>query len=64
MRTFHETGSNQIINLIGSINVIKFFVREPIEAERNRKIQYDMTRKQMATRKTGFLLDSIKSLLE
>ncbi|MDD5508727.1 MAG: ABC transporter ATP-binding protein [Bacteroidales bacterium] len=64
MRTFRETRSNQIINLIESINVIKSFVREPIEAERNRKIQYDMTENQMATRKTGFLFDSIKSLLE
>ncbi|HNS18520.1 MAG TPA: ABC transporter ATP-binding protein [Bacteroidales bacterium] len=64
MRTYRETRSNLIINLIESINVIKSFVREPIEADRNRKIQYDMTENQMATRKTGFLFDSIKSLLE
>jgi ABC-type multidrug transport system fused ATPase/permease subunit len=64
MRTYRETRSNQIINLIESINVIKSFVREPIEAERNRKIQFEMTGNQMATRKTGFLFDSIKSLLE
>lgn len=64
MRTFRETRSNQIINLIESIHVIKSFVREPSEAERNRKIQYEMTENQMATRRTGFLFDSLKSLLE
>lgn len=64
MRHYRENKSNQIINLIDSISVIKSFVREDIEAERHQKIQYDMTENQMATRKTSFIFDSIKSFIE
>lgn len=64
MRRFRENKSNQIINLIESITVIKSFVREEVEAERHKQIQYDMTENQMATRKTSFLFDSIKSFIE
>ena len=64
MRTYRETKSSTIINLINSITVIKSFVREPIEAERHRMIQYEMTENQMDTRKTSFLFDSIKSFIE
>ena len=64
MRTYRETKNNQIINIIESINVIKSFVREPVEAEKQRKIQYDMTENQLDTRKTSFMFDSIKSFVE
>ncbi len=64
MRKYRETKNSSIINLVQSINVIKSFVREPIEAQRHKKIQYDMTENQMATRKTSFLFDSIKSFIE
>lgn len=64
MRSFRENKSNQIINLIDSINVIKSFVREDVEAERHKKIQFDMTENQMQTRKTSFLFDSFKSFIE
>lgn len=64
MRTYRETKNNQIINIIESINVIKSFVREPIEAEKQRQIQYDMTENQLQTRKTSFLFDSLKSFVE
>lgn len=64
MRSYRENKSNQLINLIDSITVIKSFVREDLEAERHRQIQYDMTENQMATRKTSFLFDSIKSFIE
>ena len=64
MRTYRETKNNQIINIIDSINVIKSFVREPIEAEKQRKIQFDMTENQLATRKTSFMFDSVKSFVE
>src|SRR5690606_21650283 len=43
---------------------IKSFVREDIEGERHKQIQYDMTENQMATRKTSFLFDSMKSFIE
>lgn len=64
MRKYRENKSNQIINLIESILVIKSFGREKIEAERHRKIQYDMTENQMATRKTSYLFESVKSFIE
>ncbi|WP_149526184.1 ABC transporter ATP-binding protein [Sphingobacterium hotanense] len=64
MRKYRENKNNQIINLIDSITVIKSFVREDLEAERHKEIQYEMTENQMATRKTSFIFDSIKSFIE
>lgn len=64
MRNYRETKNNSIISLIESITVVKSFVREPLEAERHKTIQYDMTENQMQTRKTSFVFDSIKSLIE
>lgn len=64
MRGFRETKSAGIIGLIDSITVIKSFVREPLEAEKHKQIQYDMTENQMQTRKLSFLFESVKSFLE
>lgn len=64
MRTYRETKSNSIISLIDSITVIKSFVRESLEAKRHQDIQFEMTENQLETRKTGFLFESIKSLIE
>lgn len=64
MRDYRETKNHSIISLIDSITVIKSFVRESSEAEKHKKIQYDMTENQLATRKTAFIFDSVKSLLE
>ena len=64
MRTYRETKNNQIINIIESISVIKLFVREPVEAEKQWQIQYDMTENQLQTRKTAFLFNSLKSFVE
>jgi len=64
MRSYRETKSNKLINLIESINVIKSFVSERSEAERHKKIQFEMTENQMKTRSTSFLFDSIKSFIE
>ncbi len=64
MRDYRESKNNRIINLIGSITVIKSFNREDTEASRHEKIQYDMTENQMKTRHISFLFDGIKSFLE
>ena len=64
MGTYRENKSAGIIGLIESITVIKSFVREPLEAEKHRQIQYDMTENQMQTRKLSFLFESVKSFLE
>ncbi len=64
MRNYRETKNNGIISLIESITVIKSFVRESTEADRHEKIQYEMTENQLATRKTSFIFESIKSFVE
>lgn len=64
MRTFRETKNNGIISLIESINVIKSFNREELEADKHEKIQYDMTENQMKTRQLSFLFDGVKRFLE
>ncbi|MHC5353837.1 ABC transporter ATP-binding protein [Myroides sp. LJL115] len=64
MRSYRENKNNSIISLINSIVVIKSFVREPLEAQRHKKIQYDMTQNQLHTRKTSFLFDASKGFVE
>lgn len=64
MRKFRETKNQGIISLIDSITVIKSFVREKLEAKRHKEIQYEMTENQLATRKTSFIFESIKGLIE
>lgn len=64
MRRYRESKNNRIISLIDSILVIKSFVREPQEAKRHEKLQYEMTENHMQTRKTSFFYDSIKNFVE
>lgn len=64
LRTYRETKSGAIISLIESITVIKSFTREPLESEKHKKIQYDITENQMRTRHISFLFDAVKSFLE
>ena len=64
MRNFRETKNNGIIGLIESINVIKSFNREKLEADKHERIQYDMTENQMKTRQLSFLFDGVKRFLE
>lgn len=64
MRNYRETKNNGIISLIESITVIKSFVREPMEADRHKNIQFEMTENQLATRKTSFIFESIKGFIE
>ena len=64
MRTYRENKNNGIISLIESITVIKSFVREPLEAEKHKDIQFEMTENQMQTRKLSFIFDGIKGFIE
>ncbi|MCC9064078.1 ABC transporter ATP-binding protein [Flavobacterium piscisymbiosum] len=64
MRHYRETKNNGIISLIESITVIKSFVREPMEADRHKDIQFEMTENQLETRKTSFIFESIKGFVE
>lgn len=64
MRGFRETRSNDIINLIDSITVIKSFTREKTESKKHEAIQLDMTENQMKTRQLSYLFDSVKTFIE
>lgn len=64
MRSYFETKNQGIVNIIQSISVIKSFNREKIEFEKQSKIQYDMTENQLATQKTGFVFNGIKTFIE
>ncbi|ODS78913.1 MAG: ABC transporter [Cytophagaceae bacterium SCN 52-12] len=59
-----EDKSNGMINLIESIQVIKSFVREKYEADKQFNVQRALMDSQLKTRRTNFLFDGIKSFLE
>lgn len=64
MRSFRESKSQGIVNIIQSITVIKSFNREQIESDKQNQIQYDMTENQLKTQKTGFIFNGVKSFVE
>jgi ABC-type multidrug transport system fused ATPase/permease subunit len=59
-----ENKSSGLINLIESVIVIKSFVREKLEGEKQYKIQMELMDSQLKTRKTNFTYDGIKSFIE
>ena len=63
-RDSREQKSQGILSIINSISVIKSFNREHIEAEKQLKLQHQLTLNQMHTRQLGFAFDSGKSLIE
>ena len=63
-RDSREQKSQGILSIINSIAVIKSFNREHIEAEKQLKLQHQLTLNQMHTRQLGFAFDSGKSLIE
>ena len=64
MRNHLETKSQGIKNIIDSINVIKSFNREQIEAQKQLDIQNQVTENQMKTRKVAFYYNGIKSFVK
>ena len=64
MRSHIETKSQGIKNIIDSINVIKSFNREPIEAGKQLDIQNQVTANQMKTRQVGFYYNGVKSFVK
>ena len=64
MRTHLETKSQGIKNIIDSINVIKSFNREQIEAQKQLDIQNQVTENQMKTRKVAFYYNGVKSFVK
>ena len=64
MRSHLETKSQGIKNIIDSINVIKSFNREGIEAGKQLDIQNAVTANQMKTRRVGFYYGGVKSFVK
>ncbi|HET9744214.1 MAG TPA: ABC transporter ATP-binding protein, partial [Chitinophagaceae bacterium] len=64
MRSYRENKSSGIISLIESIMVIKSFVKEKDESEKQNALQLEMTNNQMQTRKLSFIFDGAKNFVE
>ena len=64
IRTYRENKSGGIINILESINVIKSFNRENIEAKKQLELQTALTDTQMRTRSTNFKFDGLKTFTE
>ena len=64
IRTYRENRSGGIINILESINVIKSFNREDIEAEKQYDLQVALTDTQMKTRSTNYKYDGLKTFIE
>ncbi|MBO4768243.1 MAG: ABC transporter ATP-binding protein [Bacteroidales bacterium] len=64
MRGHLESKSQGIKNIIDSINVIKSFNREKIEAQKQLDIQNQVTDNQMKTRKVAFYYNGLKSFIK
>ena len=64
MRGHLEAKSQGIKNIIDSINVIKSFNRERIEAQKQLDIQNQVTANQMKTRRVAFYYNGLKSFVK
>ena len=64
MRGYRESKSQGIKNIVDSINVIKSFNREPIEARKQLELQNQVTDNQMATRRVSFYYGGVKSFVK
>ena len=60
----HQALNHGIMNIIESINVIKSFNREQVEADKQTKLQDDSTVQQMQTRRISFLFEGLKTFVE
>lgn len=64
IKELRESKSQGILGILESITVIKSFIREDIEADKQMDLQNALTGTQMKTRKISFLFDGIKSFIE
>ena len=64
IKQLRENKSQGILNILESIPVIKSFLRESIESEKQLRLQTDLTDKQMKIRNMSFLFDAAKSFIE
>lgn len=64
IRELRENKSQGILGILESITVIKSFIREDIEGEKQMGLQNDLTTAQMRTRRISFIFDGLKSFIE
>ena len=64
LRGQREKKNHGLINIIDSITVIKSFVREKLEGEKQYEVQMDMLNNQLQTRKTSYVYESLKSFIQ
>ncbi|MBO0360274.1 ABC transporter ATP-binding protein [Hymenobacter sp. BT186] len=64
LRGLRETKSQGLVNLIDSAVVIKSFVREDYEEQKQAQAQQNLQEAQLQTRKTNFRYDGLKTFTE
>ncbi|MDL2316301.1 ABC transporter ATP-binding protein/permease [Desulfovibrio sp. OttesenSCG-928-A18] len=64
IKRLRENKSQGILSILESIPVIKSFIREDIEEEKQMHLQRILTDEQMRIRKTNFLFDGAKNFVE
>lgn len=64
MRSYRESKSQGIKNIVDSINVIKSFNREPIESQKQLELQNHVTDNQLKTRQVGFYYTGVKNFVK
>lgn len=64
LRNLREQKTNGIFNIIESIIVIKSFVREEYEAEKQARLQQNLIDAQLKQRKTNYAFDALKTFAE
>ena len=64
LRTLRETKTNGLFNIIESIIVIKSFVREEYERDKQARLQQELIDVQLKQRKTNFAFDALKTFAE
>lgn len=64
LRSLRETKTNGLFNIIESIIVIKSFVREEYEREKQYQLQQNLINAQLKQRKTNYVFDALKTFAE
>lgn len=64
LRALRETKTNGLFNIIESIIVIKSFVREDYEREKQSQLQSNLIDAQLKQRKTNYFFDALKTFAE
>lgn len=64
LRALREQKTNGLFNIIESIIVIKSFVREEYEREKQNQLQQNLISAQLKQRKTNYFFDALKTFVE